>query len=141
MLPVMLPKKVSSVMPRWFDVFDREFDGLLGSDCGVAAGRVDVWQDDKQVVVEAELPGVAKKDIEVSVDKGVLTIEADQKAEDNREGRNYSIRERRYGKVARRFRLPETVDESKIDAGLTDGVLTVKLSKKEVPSPTRIEVK
>ncbi len=98
--------------------------------------RVDVTETEKEIQVSAELPGIDEKDVKVTVDRNILTIEAekkDKKSEDKE--RQYHITEMRYGTFSRSFRLPENrVDEATIKAAFDKGVLTVTLPKK-APTP------
>lgn len=103
--------------------------------------RVDVREDAEHVYIEAELPGLTKEDIEITLEDGVLTIAGEKKLENEEEREGYQLRERRYGKFSRRFELPSVVDEAKVRANLKDGVLLVTLDKREEVRPKRIEVK
>lgn len=102
---------------------------------------VDVYEDEKSVVLSAELPGVKAKDVHVEVHEGVLTLRAERKMEQEDKRDGYHRVERSYGKIERSFRMPETVDPEKVDADLSDGVLKVTLTKREAPQPKRISVK
>ena len=122
---------------------DRMFDGVFGPTAdglGRHALRVDAWEDEDHVYLAADLPGLTKDDVDVSIDEGILTITAHRKEESERKERDYHVRERRYGTFDRRFRLPDTVDRNEIHAGLKDGVLTVALNKTEDSKPRTIEV-
>jgi HSP20 family protein len=103
--------------------------------------RVDVQEDAETIKVEAELPGLTKDDIEVRLIDNRLTIKGEKKEEQERKEGDFTIRERRFGSFHREFVLPATADASKIDAGITNGVLTVKIPKKEEAKPRQIEVK
>ena len=103
--------------------------------------RVDVREDAEHVYVEAELPGLAKEDLKITLEDGVLTIAGEKKLENEEEREGYQVRERRYGKFSRRFELPSVVDEGKVRANLKDGVLLVTLDKRAEVRPKRIEVK
>ncbi len=98
--------------------------------------RVDVSETEKEIQVSAELPGMDEKNIRVSVDRNILTIEAEKNEEKKDEkDRQYHITEMRYGKFSRSFRLPENrVDEKTIQASFSKGILTITLPKKE-PAP------
>ncbi|MDD4737146.1 MAG: Hsp20/alpha crystallin family protein [Kiritimatiellae bacterium] len=98
--------------------------------------RVDVSETDKEIQVSTELPGIDEKDVKITVDRKILTIEAEKKDEKAEEkDRQYHITEMRYGKFSRSFRLPENrVDEENIKAAFDKGVLTVTLPKRE-PTP------
>ena len=119
------------------------FIGDVWGECPVPASlgyRVDVREDAEHVYVEAELPGLTKEDIEITLEEGVLTIAGEKKLENQEEREGYQVRERRYGKFSRRFELPSVVDEGKVRANLKDGVLLVTLDKREEVKPKRIEV-
>lgn len=150
MLPVRSRRERDLLWPsltRTWDSFSREFerffDEFFGPNRELAYGscNADVWEDDNHVYVEAELPGLSQKDVEVTVEGGVLTIRGEKKAEQKREGRDYYLQERRSGRFARSFRLPAAVNESNVSATLKDGLLTITLDKREEVKPRRIEVK
>ncbi len=122
---------------------DRVFDEVFGPNAeglGRHALRVDAWEDEDHVHLAADLPGLAKEDVDVSIDEGVLTITGRRKEESERKEKDYHVRERRYGEFERRFRLPDTVDRNDVNAVLKDGVLTVTLKKTQESKPRTIEV-
>ena len=102
---------------------------------------VDIEETEGAIVLHADLPGIDKKDIEVSVSDGVLTVSGkrEEKIEEKKKGSVF--RERRYGSFARSFRLAPNVASDRIDAAYKDGVLTVTLPKKEEAKPKQIAVK
>ena len=91
-------------------------------------------------LIKAELPEVAKKDIDVSVHEGVITIRGERRLENASNDEKHHRIESFYGSFARSFTLPADVDETKIQAESKDGVLTVRLPKTEVRKPRPIEV-
>jgi HSP20 family protein len=91
-------------------------------------------------LIKAELPEVAKKDIDVSVHDGVITIRGERRLENQSNDEKHHRIESFYGSFARSFTLPADVDETKIQAESKDGVLTVRLPKAEVRKPRPIEV-
>ena len=105
------------------------------------APAVDVQEDAENLVLRAELPGVKKEDVDVSVDSNVLTLKGVRKLEKEEEGRRYHRIERSYGTFVRQFQIPSNIDATKIDASLNDGVLTLKLAKKQELKPRKIDVK
>ena len=105
------------------------------------APPVDVYEDKDSLVLRAELSGVKREDIEVSIDSNVLTLKGDRKLETEEEGRRYHRVERTYGSFVRQFQLPSNIDPTSIDAKFSDGVLTVALHKKEELKPRKIDVK
>ncbi|MEX0653902.1 MAG: Hsp20/alpha crystallin family protein [Phycisphaeraceae bacterium] len=124
---------------------DRAFDRVWGGagDAGYATASypVDIREDDNNVIVEAELPGFKKEEIDVTMEQGVLTINAHrEEKKDEEKGERY-LHERRFSRVSRSFRLPTPVDEGKVDCKLNEGVLTIHLPKREEVKPRKIEVK
>jgi HSP20 family protein len=91
-------------------------------------------------LIRAELPEVAKKDIDVSVHEGVITLRGERRLENQSNNEKHHRIESFYGSFARSFTLPADVDETKIEAESKDGVLTVRLPKTEVRKPRPIEV-
>lgn len=102
---------------------------------------VDVKEEPSQFKILVDLPGIDKKNIDVSMDKGVLTIQGERSEEKKEEGENYHRVERVVGKFYRRFTLPETADGEKIQAGMSKGVLEVIIPKKEIAKPKSIQIK
>lgn len=105
------------------------------------APPVDVHEDAESLVLRAELPGLRKEDVEISIDANVLTLKGERKLEKEEQGRRYHRVERAYGTFLRQFQLSNNIDSSKIDAQLTDGILTVRLAKREELKPRKIDVK
>ncbi len=132
-------------MNRMFD----EVFGSLARSGGRQQGEVpsqwapalDVLQEDGDIVVRAELPGVRQEDVDITFHNGVLTISGVRQAEEQKEGSGYYVRERRYGSFRRSIALPEGTDESKIHARFQDGVLEVRVrGAAVVEDPERIEI-
>ena len=82
----------------------------------ITVPELDVRESANAIVVEAELPGVDEKDITVSLANGVLTIKGEKKHEKEEKGENYHVTERSFGSFERAIRLPDTIDEGKVDA-------------------------
>ncbi len=119
-------------------LFDDMLKGL-GYNTNAKSPAVDIREEDKQYVVEAEIPGYAEGDVEVNVDKHVLHI-ASKKQEEKKADRKYLVRERVESSFERAFSLPDDVDESKISGSFKNGVLTVILPKKEEAKPQKIQI-
>lgn len=103
--------------------------------------KMDVKEDDKSYVVHAEMPGVKKEDIHVSVEGGLVTISAEVKRESERkEGEKVIHSERYYGKVSRSFTLGQEVDEANAKAKFDNGVLELTLPKRAVTASRRLTV-
>jgi len=101
---------------------------------------IDVQETESEVIVLAELPGVSKEDIQVSIVDDNLELKAELKKEGKVEGERYFISERRYAGFYRRIRLPVKVDASKAKASFKNGVLEVRLPKLEAVKRTHIKV-
>lgn len=125
-----------SEMDRMFeDFFDRRFPSfprLLTKEerMGFLTPRVDIKENDKAIVVSAELPGLEESDVDVSLQDGMLTLKGEKKIDAERKDDNYRVTERRYGSFQRSFRLPDSVDEGKVSASFDKGVLTIDLPKR-----------
>ena len=96
---------------------------------------VDIREEGDAFYVDAEVPGLKAEDIKVDVEKNVLTLSGERKVETAETKDKYRRVERQYGSFTRSFSLPETVDTDSIRADLKDGVLQLKLPKKEAPTP------
>ncbi len=133
-----------------FDIdslFDNFWAPRTGGNASGAEGaftpRVDITEKKDRYELTAELPGVDKKDIDVTLDNGMLTISAESRFEDKEEKDGHVIRqERRYGKYTRSFNLGADVKEKDIKAEFKNGVLTLKVPKVEEKAPVshRIEI-
>lgn len=104
------------------------------------APAVDIKETPEAFLVEAELPGMAKEDVKVTVHDGVLTIQGERKSEEESNDKKLHRIERFYGSFTRRFTLPDNVDENSVTAGFKDGLLTLKIQKAEPKEPKAIEV-
>ncbi len=92
-------------------------------------------------VLRADVPGVDEKDLDVAVHNGVLTVSGNRQSEERREGESYAIYERQYGSFSRSFALPDMADGERIEAGLSNGVLTLTVAKKAEAKPRKISIK
>ena len=130
-----------------FENMRRDFDTMLSrmfnpeSQTSLAPYPVDVWEDGMKLVIEAELPGFKKEEVEITSENQTLTISANRTAQDQKEQEGYLLNERRYTRFLRSFTLPPTVDDRQVDAKLENGILTVTLNKREETKPKKIEVK
>lgn len=106
----------------------------------VWAPVVDICEDKESVKVTAELPGMKKADVKISIDDGTLTIRGERRFADETKKDNYYRIERSYGAFSRSFNLPSTVEADKIKANMKDGVLEILLPKKEEAKPKEIEI-
>jgi HSP20 family protein len=102
---------------------------------------VDVYQTDDEVIVEAEMPGVSKDDIEVTVDGSTLTLKGEKKQEREVKEENYYRSERSFGMVSRTIELPADVKSEQATAKITDGVLKIQLPKTEEAKRKAVKLK
>ncbi len=133
---------------RQFRAMQNEINRLFDRDLGDAQGmmtewplRVDIREDKDAIVIRADLPGMKQEEISVHLDQGQLTISGERRFEDEEKKDDYHRVERAYGRFSRTFQLPSTTDVEHVDASYKDGVLEVKLPKKEEAKPRSIEVK
>ena len=105
--------------------------------------RIDATEDDNAFQVRVELPGMDRKDVDITLSGGMLTIRGEKKREDEEKGKDFYRRERSFGSFRRTLPIPTEVDESKIEASFRKGVLTIELPKSEEARKkiTHIDVK
>lgn len=114
---------------RLFEDVFREFDDAREAMGGILAPNIDVTQNDQQVRITAELPGVKPEDVDVSVEDDILTIRAEKRIERDEGKDTPHISERSYGTFQRSLRLPKTVDPEQVRAHFDHGVLTITLPR------------
>lgn len=135
-------------MNRMFGSFDGDrvkWPMMLGARGGeeLIAPQFDVHETDSAITIEAELPGVDEKDVDVTFANGILTVKGQKKAEREEKKKNYYVSERTFGSFERSVRLPASVDDGKISAQFEKGVLKIVASKRPdaVPPERKIEIK
>jgi HSP20 family protein len=113
-----------------------------GSDVTAAsfAPAVDVYEDDHNLVLNLEVPGIKQEDLDIQVEKNTLTVRGERKFEKDQKEQNFHRIERRYGTFYRSFSLPATVDTENIYATYDAGVLKLQLAKKAEAKPKQIKV-
>jgi len=104
------------------------------------APPVDVYEDEHNVTLKIEVPGIDEKDIDVRIENNVLTVHGERKFEKEEKEENYRRIERQYGTFTRSFTLPNTVDAEKVNADYDKGVLKITLAKKAEAKPKQIKV-
>lgn len=104
------------------------------------APRVDIREEPSRFVIEADIPGVDPKNIEIHMDKGILSIRGERSSESKEEGANYTRIERSRGSFYRRFALPDTANPDGIEAKGAHGVLEIVIPKRPETTPRRISV-
>ncbi len=138
--------KLRNDLDRIFDDFSSGFRFpavFYGNENGEVLPSIEVKEDGKEVTLSAELPGISRDDIDVSVDKQMITISGEKKHSAETKEDDYFMSERAYGKFSRSLTLPFAVDGDKIDAKYDNGVLTLKIPKPPEPEKQvkRVEIK
>jgi HSP20 family protein len=127
-------------MERWFEEAFRRPFSLLGpswlprlraTEMEEAIPSVDIFEEGDNVVVKAELPGIKKEDVDVSMTDNVISISGEKKKEEKVERKNYYREERSYGSFTRSFRLPMEVQTDKAKAQFKEGILEIRIPKTE----------
>lgn len=122
----------TSLNPWMGDVFDNFFNDTFFSDRMVSrVPAVNISESEGNYHIELAAPGLTKEDFKISLDKNVLSISADQESEQKEDKKNYSRREYSYQSFVRSFNLPDSVDQSKIQASYDNGILKIDVAKRE----------
>jgi HSP20 family protein len=135
-------REMESFFEDWrpFELSPR-FRRLFEPRPAVFAPAMDVHEADNEYVVTAEVPGVAKNEITVEVEEGMLTVRGEKRSEREEKKERRRWVERSYGAFSRSFRLPADAQADKIDASFKDGVLTIKIPKSEARKPKTVAIK
>lgn len=135
MLPVLFDTRLDDLIDSVFDA------AFYGDENCTSHLPLDVWQDNDAWVIEAEVPGVGRDDLDIRVENGVLTIAGERKAASEASDTRYYLRERCSGtKFSRSVVLPETADGDRVTAELANGILTLRIPMREEARPRRIPV-
>lgn len=135
-------------LSRIRETMDRFFENLFGGDAARAQGAgsawapsVDVSETEREIVVKAEVPGLDPSQMEVSVQNDALILSGEKKEQREEGSGPYRVSERRYGTFCRSIPLPASADPEKIEADYDQGLLTVRIAKKEGARPRKVEVR
>ncbi len=135
-------RELNTLQDRVNRLFHESFSG--GRDESLAtssfAPAVDVYEDEHNVTLKIEVPGIDEKDIDVRVENNTLTVHGERNFEKEEKEENYRRVERQYGSFSRTFTLPNTVDTESVSADYEKGVLKIKLAKKAEAKPKQIKV-
>ncbi len=139
------PWSTASALHKDFQDFVNRYYGDEDSDQSTVvtsqwAPRVDIREEEKGFVILADIPGVDPKDIEVNMDKGILTIRGERGAGEDAADDKYTRRERAHGVFYRRFALPDSADQDGVKAKGKHGVLEIVIPKKPESTPRRITI-
>ena len=127
-------------MNRMFEDAGRGWQGDEPSSTTTWSPAVDIYETENEILVQAELPGVDRKDIGLNLEKNVLTLKGERRFEKETKQENYHRIERAYGGFSRSFSIPAIVDEEKIRAEYKDGILKIALPKKDQVKPKQIQI-
>jgi HSP20 family protein len=129
-------------LPATFRSFEDAISRMLNEPRGARpwSPSVDIYETENELVLKADLPDVKLEDIEVRVENQTLTLKGERKFEEDQSVRGYHRIERSYGTFTRSFTVPATVDSDKVAAEFKNGVLTVKLPKKEAAKPRQVKI-
>jgi HSP20 family protein len=109
-------------------------------DSGTWKPAVDIYETKDSIVIRAEVPGVKQEDLDIEVNKNTLILKGERKCDKDVKEENYHCIERSYGHFVRSFTLPRIVQQDKISASLTDGVLDIRLPKAEGSESKHVEI-
>ena len=129
-----------------FDQFNNEINRYFARSHPATARKgdwvpaVDIREEDNRFVLTADVPGVSRENIDITLEDGVLTIRGERSARQESEAEGYRRRERVQGTFLRQFTLPDTVNAEQINATVKDGVLEIAIPKLEKPRPKKITV-
>jgi HSP20 family protein len=128
---------------RLFDEFTRGIGTLAPAGNGSLLPSIDISETDNEYVMTAELPGLERKDVDISLEDNVLTIRGEKKSETTQDDKNKNVHvaERSYGVFYRMLELPMSVDPSSVQATMSNGVLKIRIPKPARSQSKKIEVK
>jgi len=120
---------------------DRLFDDAFARDGFQWSPAVDVKENDSEISMDVELPGLKPEDVDITAENGVLTVRGEKRSErKEEEDSRYHVVERTYGSFMRTFQLPQGIDENQIKADFEHGILTIHIPKAALPQPKRIHI-
>ena len=125
-------QKNKALSPLFTDVFDSVWnDTFFGDRLTSRVPAVNIAESDNNFHIELAVPGLKKEDFKINLEKNLLSVSAEKKADNTEETKKYTKREYSYSSFVRSFTLPDTVDYANITAEYTDGVLHINVAKKE----------
>lgn len=146
------PRRTQITRDPFFSEMDRLFNpgqfwpgSLFGHSLGEDLRNtwvppVDVQETEDAYVFTAELPGLNKEEVSITLEENLLTLSGERSFKEKEEGESYHRVERAYGSFSRSFSLPSQVDASKVDASFENGLLKVEIAKAEQAKPRKIEI-
>jgi HSP20 family protein len=137
------PFRELSALQREMNRLFQDFSATRGEQdlaTSTFAPPVDVYEDEHDITLKMEVPGIEQKDLDIRVENNTLTVRGERKFEKDEKEENFHRIERRYGSFVRSFTLPTTVDADNINADYENGVLKIRLAKREEAKPKQIKV-
>ena len=125
---------------RFSDIMDEFFNDAVNTRQDNFVPGIDIAETDNQFEISAELPGMKKEDINISLDNSRLTISGERSFKEEEEGKTFHRVETSYGSFNRSFQLPDNVDEESINASYEDGLLNITIAKREDKVKKQIEI-
>lgn len=126
---------------RFSDIMDEFFNDVVSSNNNSFVPSIDVSETENQFLINAELPGMEKEDINISLENGQLAISGERNFAHEEEGKTFHRVETKYGSFNRSFQLPDNVEEDSIQASYENGLLNISINKAESKVKKQIEIK
>src|SRR6266536_2013256 len=136
-------RDLMTLQDRLNRMFNEPFSGVTNQEslsAGAFVPPVDVYEDEHDIRLKMEVPGVDEKDIDIRLENNLLTVRGERKLESETKQENYHRIERSYGSFTRSFSLPTSVNPEDVKAGYSKGVLTIHLGKRAEARPKQIKV-
>ncbi len=136
--------ELTSLQDRVNQLFNQSFRGTgQGTEQSLFSNfvpPVDIYEDDHNITIQAEVPGINEKDLDIRLENNVLTISGERKLENEENKENFHRIERQYGRFTRSFTLPSVVDPDSVNADFQDGILKITVAKREEAKPKQIKI-
>lgn len=126
---------------RFSDIMDEFFNDAVATRQTSFAPSIDISETEKQYLIDVELPGIKKEDIDLNIENNTLTISGERKFEKKEDGKQYHRVESHYGSFSRSFTLPDNVKTDSINAAYNNGILNITVEKSEQQMKKQIKIK
>jgi HSP20 family protein len=133
--------KINNMCKPWNTLFSDFMTDLWNGETCLSVPAVDIIENEKEFLIKAEIPGMDRKDIDISIDGNCLTIKGEKKAETEEKGEKYLRREMSYGSFSRSFAINQEIKTDEIKAGYKNGILEITIPKEEKVKPKKIEIR
>lgn len=126
---------------RFSDIMDEFFNDAVRTRRNSFTPSIDISENDNEFVIEVEVPGVDKENIQINMENNLLTISGERKFEEKKETKQYHRLETHYGRFSRSLSLPDNADSESVKASYENGILTITIDKSEKSLKKQIEIK